>query len=122
MLILEPPPELVGSGKFGTPCERMHAEKLIPTAASFDARLPRLLGLLEDPQPAIASTPHTTAGSTRIVFQARWTPLTAIASRYAAAGEPSSALEPILVLHPWMEMPAAHAPKATVMTATVVAC
>jgi len=33
MLMWEPPLEVVGSGKFRTPCERMHDENLIPATA-----------------------------------------------------------------------------------------
>jgi hypothetical protein len=43
------PPEVFGSGKFGTPCERMHDANLIPAAARLEALLLGLLGLLDDP-------------------------------------------------------------------------
>jgi hypothetical protein len=61
MLKPTPPPEVLGSGKFGTPCERMRDANLIPPPARFEALLMGLLGLLDDPQPAITSTPGTTA-------------------------------------------------------------
>jgi hypothetical protein len=60
-LMWTPPLEVVGSGKFGTPRERMQSAYLIPAAAGFDALLLALLGLFDDPQPAITSTPDTTA-------------------------------------------------------------
>ena len=44
----------------------MHDEKLIPAAAGFEARFPGLLGLLDDPQPAITSKPDTTAKAAAI--------------------------------------------------------
>jgi hypothetical protein len=61
MLKPTPTPEVFGSGKFGTPCERMHDANLIPAAARLEALLLGLVGLLDDPQPAITSTPDTTA-------------------------------------------------------------
>jgi hypothetical protein len=51
------PPEVLGSGKFGTPWERMHDAKLTPAIASFEAVSVGLLGLVDEPQPAITSTP-----------------------------------------------------------------
>ena len=45
------PLEVLGSGKFGTPCERMHAANLRSRAAGLEP----LFGGLEEPQPAIAS-------------------------------------------------------------------
>jgi hypothetical protein len=39
----------------------MQSAYLIPAAAGFDALLLALLGLFDDPQPAITSTPDTTA-------------------------------------------------------------
>jgi len=58
-LIWMPPPEL-GSGKFGTPCDRMQSEYLIPIACPFEDDV--VLGLLEDPQAASASAhPRPTA-------------------------------------------------------------
>jgi hypothetical protein len=53
-----PPPEVVGSGKFGTPCERMHEANLMPCAVRFEALF---LGGLEEPQPATAAMQQTTA-------------------------------------------------------------
>jgi hypothetical protein len=44
----------------------MHDANLIPAAARFEALLLGLLGLLDDPQPAITSTPDTTATATAI--------------------------------------------------------
>jgi hypothetical protein len=78
MLMWEPPLEVVGSGKFTTPCERIHDENLIPAAARFEALLLGLLGLLDDPQPAITSTPDTTATATATAtpkaIGTRWRP------------------------------------------------
>jgi hypothetical protein len=50
-----------GSGKLGTPCERMQSAYLTPAGAPLVALLPALLGLLEDPQPAITSRPDRMA-------------------------------------------------------------
>ncbi|HUA43931.1 MAG TPA: hypothetical protein VMA77_01810 [Solirubrobacteraceae bacterium] len=44
----------------------MHDANLIPAAASVEALLLVLLGLAEDPQPVIDSTPDTTATTTAI--------------------------------------------------------
>lgn len=74
MLMWMPPAprEVVGSGKFGTPCERMHDVNLIAdaisAAATFEVLLLGLLDLLEDPQPAITSRPDVTATA----IAARW--------------------------------------------------
>ena len=46
-----PPPEL-GSGKFGTPCERMQLANASPEPPASDAGF----GLLDDPQAAMART------------------------------------------------------------------
>ena len=66
MLMRMPSAVPVGSGKFRTPRERMHDANLIPAAASVEALLLVLLGLAEDPQPVIDSTPDTTATTTAI--------------------------------------------------------
>jgi hypothetical protein len=47
-LIWTPPPEL-GSGKFGTPCDRMQLANASPEPRAAG------LGLLDDPHPATAS-------------------------------------------------------------------
>ena len=66
-----PLPEVLGSGKFLMPCERTHDANLIPAAARFEALLLGLLGLLDDPQPAITSPPDTTATTIGTRWQAR---------------------------------------------------
>jgi hypothetical protein len=72
MLMWEPPLEVVGSGKFTTPCERIHDENLIPAAARFEALLLGLLGLLDDPQPAITTTADRAATAIGTRWRARW--------------------------------------------------
>lgn len=72
MLMRTPPPDEVGSGKCDTPWARMHDENLIPADARFEALWLALLGLLEDPQPAITSTPEATANATGTQWRARW--------------------------------------------------
>ena len=49
---IPPPPEL-GSGKFGTPCERMQSAALIPAPAALEPDA--LCEVLDDPQAAIAT-------------------------------------------------------------------
>jgi hypothetical protein len=66
------PPEAVGSGKFGTPRERIHDANLIPAAPRFDALLSRLLGSLEAPQPAIISALDRTATAIGTRRRGRW--------------------------------------------------
>jgi hypothetical protein len=57
-LILIPPPEL-GSGKFGTPCERMQLAKASPEPPAA-APCP---GLLDDPHAAMAGTQPNAAST-----------------------------------------------------------
>jgi hypothetical protein len=55
-----PPAEKVGSGKFGTRCERMQSANLGPATEPLDALLLALSGLLEALlQAASTSTPAT---------------------------------------------------------------
>jgi hypothetical protein len=56
--ILIPPPE-GGSGKFGTPCERMQLAKASPEPLAADAAP----GLLDDPQATMARTQLTHANA-----------------------------------------------------------
>jgi hypothetical protein len=53
-------PEALGSGKFGTPCDRMQRENGTPLVARPGVLLLVVLGLPEPPQAAITSTPETT--------------------------------------------------------------
>lgn len=54
--------EVIGSGKFGTPCERMQSEYSIPFDARADAEFDaEVMDVLDDPQPASTSAPNTTA-------------------------------------------------------------
>ena len=58
---IETPPPLrlePGSGRFGTPCERMHTAKLTSEA---DCPPPLIGGFLEPPHPVIASAQQTPA-------------------------------------------------------------
>lgn len=55
-----PPEPAAGSGKFGTPCERMQSENLSPSDLSCEAD--GWLGSPDEPQAAIAS-PHRTTGN-----------------------------------------------------------
>ena len=58
-----PPAPKVGSGKLCTPCERMHRAAASwdrATVEGLEGRLLVLLDVLDDPQPAITSTPDTT--------------------------------------------------------------
>ena len=75
-LIIEWPSTLVGSGRFGTPCDRMHSAKPTPGEAWVDALLLVVVGLLEDPQPATTSTPDTTTTALSTRPQARWNGMT----------------------------------------------
>jgi len=54
------PPFVVGSGKFATPCERMHSANL--SAAASGIELAGVVDLVDDPQAAIAIA-HVTAAS-----------------------------------------------------------
>ena len=58
------PPVLgnVGSGKFGTPCERMQSANWSASVSPLPVPA-ALLGLPEDPQPATASTQLTAAST-----------------------------------------------------------
>ena len=51
-VILMAPPEPAGSGKFGTPCERMQSANLIPALPPLERDA--LLGLPDEPQAATA--------------------------------------------------------------------
>lgn len=48
-----PPPPPLGSGKFGTPCERMQSAKRIPCPGPLEPAV--LFGLPEEPQAVIAN-------------------------------------------------------------------
>jgi hypothetical protein len=53
-----------GSGKFGTPCDRMQVENLSLNAYPLDAPVPVApLGVPEDPQAAIVSVQHRAASA-----------------------------------------------------------
>jgi hypothetical protein len=57
-LIWTPPPEL-GSGKFGTPCERMQLANASPEPPAAAAGF----GLLDEPQAPMATTQLTVASA-----------------------------------------------------------
>jgi hypothetical protein len=54
-------PFALRSGKLATPWERMQLEYSTPCGEGLDAAV--LLDLLEDPQPAVATTPMTTTSA-----------------------------------------------------------
>jgi hypothetical protein len=54
-------PSIVGSEKFGTPCERMHAANLSPAERTLGLAV--VVDLLDDPQAAITSAKHVTASA-----------------------------------------------------------
>jgi hypothetical protein len=65
----EKPPPGLGSGKFGTPCERMQSEYLTPWAYCTGTGVvePAAVALLadrEEPQAAATSAPPTTTSAT----------------------------------------------------------
>lgn len=60
-----PPPPDLGSGKFGTPCARMHSATLIPADDRLEFGEP-----LEEPQ-AASATAHPAVMSARIPLLTR---------------------------------------------------
>jgi hypothetical protein len=59
----------VGSGKFDTPCERMHTANF--SAAARALELPVVVDLLDEPQATIDSTEQTTASATTRAWRTR---------------------------------------------------
>ena len=59
----------VGSGKFGTPCERMHPANLSAAASALELAV--VVDLLDELQAAIASAEQVTASATTRAWRTR---------------------------------------------------
>jgi hypothetical protein len=59
------PPPLLGSGKFGTPCDRMHSENARNWASALAEG--EALGLLEEPQAASTATQLSVESATDLI-------------------------------------------------------
>ncbi len=66
--MVDPSPFGVGSRKFGTPCERMHSANLSAAVTGLEAVV--CVGVLDDPQAAIATAQQVTASAITRAWQA----------------------------------------------------